>query len=100
MIEPMSEKQADAVVKSVVAAAKHGMDKLTKAGYKFINLASGFIAHYDIHGFRAYYEDNDFRGDILQFQSQNQWGNFHPGEQNYEYYMQKKEIYNRICAAL
>jgi hypothetical protein len=96
----MSQKQADAVVRSVVAAAKQGMHKLTKAGYGFINLASGFIAHYNIHGFRDYYERNDFRADILRFQNQNQWHNFHPGEQNYEYMMQKKEIYNRICEAI
>ena len=102
MLQPMSDKKANAIVKSIVAAAQTGdMTKLTKAAYTFIMLASGFIAHYDYFGFRAYYEDNGtFKADILAFQQQNQWANFRQGERDYEYMMQKKQIYNAICQAL
>ena len=27
----------------------------------------------------------------------NQWNNFRHGEENYEYYMSRKEVYNSIC---
>lgn len=31
--------------------------KLNKVGYGFLYLMSGFIAHYDLHGFQYYYRD-------------------------------------------
>jgi len=33
------------------------INKLTLKGYNELNLMSGFIAHYDINGFKAYYSD-------------------------------------------
>jgi len=32
------------------------INKLNKPTYTHISLMSGFIAHYDLHGFRGYYE--------------------------------------------
>ena len=29
----------------------------------------------------------------------NQWDNFHPGQKDYDYMMQKKDIYNQIVAS-
>jgi len=91
-----SEKQCTLIVNNIVKACKD-ISKLNKTGYNFIYLASGFIAHYDLYGFINYYKRASLREDILAFQSQNQWKNFHLGEKDYEYQMQKKDIYNRIC---
>ena len=75
-----------------------GSQHLTKAAYNFIMLSSGFIAHYNIHGFIAEYSDTShFAKAILDNQSNNQWNNFRPGERDYDYMMQKKMIYNKIC---
>lgn len=76
---------------------RNEISKLTKSAYNFIYQASGFIAHYDIWGFRAHYADvESLKQDILDNQSMNQWRNFRPGERDYDYYMQKREIYNMI----
>ena len=101
-LEPMSETKKNAIVKSIVnTIVKGNIELLTKQAYDFINLASGFIAHYNHSGFKYHYEDTEkFKADILAFKNQNQWANFSAGEQNYEYYMQKKEIYNMICAGI
>jgi hypothetical protein len=73
------------------------ISKLSKSAYNFIYLCSGFIAHYDVYGFRGHYADvESLKQDILRNQSMNQWRNFRPGERDYEYMMQKKEIYNMI----
>jgi len=78
--------------------SKNDITLLDKNGYNFLYLASGFIAHYDLNGFiHAYGSASALKEDILRNQSNNQWDNFHKGERDYEYYMQKKEIYNTIC---
>ena len=98
MLELKTDRQCILIVNNVVAACKD-INKLNKTGYDFINIASGFIAHYNLHGFIDYYgrEGNCLLVDILRNKANNQWDNFHPGEENYEYYMQKKQIYNAIC---
>jgi hypothetical protein len=74
---------------------------LSKDAYNFIYLASGFIAHYDHAGFKDYYSDvKKFKNDIIANQKNNQWKNFRPGERDYEYYMNKKDIYNAIVDLL
>jgi len=74
------------------------IELLDKHGYNFLYLASGFIAHYNLHGFIAHYGNVfELAKDILHNKSSNQWDNFHKGESDYEYMMQKKEIYNTIC---
>lgn len=94
-----TNKEADSIVKNLVAACKD-IKKLNRKGYGFIYLASGFIAHYDLHGFIDYYSDESLRADILENQQNNQWRNFRPGEKDYEYYMSKRDIYNRVCEAI
>jgi len=99
MLEPLTDRQATLVVNNVVKACK-AIDKLNSTGYKFINLASGFIAHYNLHGFKCHYSNGSesLRSDILAFRSQNKYGILlSPGDQNYEYYRQKGIIYNLIC---
>lgn len=98
-LTPLTSRQITLIVNNVVAACS-GITKLNKNGYNFLYLASGFIAHYDLHGFIDYYTDESLREDILQFQSRNQWDNFSPKDRDYDYYMSKKNCYNKICERL
>jgi hypothetical protein len=94
-----TERDEALIVKNVIAACKD-ITKLSPNAYTFIMLCSGFIAHYDRDGFIDYYRDGSLKRDILQYQRQNQWLNFRQGEENYDYYMQKKSMYNAICLGL
>jgi hypothetical protein len=99
MLEPINEMQKKLIVRNVLSACKD-ISKLNKRGYNYINLCSGFIAHYDIWGFRQYYSDYSLKQDILRNEGMNQWRNFRPGEKNYEYYKSKADVYNLICNQL
>ena len=96
---PIDQKTQLLIVRNIVSACKN-IERLNGTGYQFISGCSGFIAHYDLGGFRATYTGAELRRDILAMQRQNQWGNFRPGERDYEYYMSKKWIYNAVCLAL
>ena len=99
-LTPLTERQKALIVSNVVKACKN-IDNLNKTGYKFINLCSGFIAHYDLYGFiSAYSQPGSLKRDILSYAGQNQWNNFRPGERDYEYMMAKKDVYNRILAQI
>lgn len=93
---PLTQAQQKTIVRNVVAACKN-IDKLNGTGYKFLNLASGFIAHYDLNGFKAYYsEPGSLQRDIEANARQNQWSNFRPGERDADYYHSKRDTYNQI----
>ena len=92
---PLTERQKTLIVNNVVKACKN-IDNLNKTGYNFLYQASGFIAHCDLYGFIASYTGESLKQDIISFAGQNQWNNFRPGERDYEYYMAKKDVYNRI----
>lgn len=94
-LTPLTERQKTLIVNNVVKACKN-IDNLNKTGYNFLYLASGFIAHYNLYGFIANYTGQSLKRDIISFAGQNQWNNFHPGERDYDYYMAKKDVYNRI----
>ena len=103
---PYTLRQQQLIVNNVVAACRD-ISKLNKTGYQFISGCSGFIAHYDLQGFKAHYNDqwghycdNNLRSDILEYQRFNQWGNFHKGQQHFDYAMSKKAIYNAIVEAI
>lgn len=98
-IKPLTVAQQKRIIKNVVAACQD-ITKLDKTGYGFIYLASGFIAHYDLGGFIAYYSGRSLRNDIMKKRSLNMWDNFREGEQNYEYYMSKKAVYVGILEAI
>ena len=98
-LTPLTERQKALIVSNVVKACKN-INALNSTGYKYINLCSGFIAHYDLYGFQDYYSDNSLKHDIVSFAGQNQWKNFRPGERDYEYYMAKADVYNRILAEI
>jgi hypothetical protein len=105
-MKPFSPTQQTRIANNIVAACRD-ISKLNGPAYRFISGCPGFIAHYDINGFKAHFDDkwghycdNNLRADILEYQRFNQWGNFHPGETWYEYYMSRKAIYNAICKAI
>ena len=51
------------------------------------------------YGFRDAYENvNDLKRQLANNYCANQWNNFTPRDKDYEYMMQKKEIYNRVCS--
>lgn len=98
-LEPLSERQKTLIVNNVLAACKD-INKLNGTGYNFLYLASGFIAHHNRFGFVHYYSDGSLAQDILYNAQNNQWNNFRPGERDYEYYMAKKDVYNRIVGEI
>ena len=60
----------------------------------------GFIAHYDLEGFKAYYSEHSLQDDIERNARANQWNNFRAGERDAEYYHSKRDCYNMILGAL
>jgi hypothetical protein len=95
-----TERQKTLIVNNIVRACVD-IEKLNRTGYKFIYLAQGFIAHYDLYGFRAAYsQSGSLAHDIMRNASINQWNNFHSSDVDYAYYMDKRDIYNRIVAKL
>ena len=94
-----TERQKTLIVNNIVKATKD-ITKLNKVGYNFLYLAYGFIAHYNMLGFIAHYKCSDLTFDILGYRAMNQWSNFNVEDQNYDYYMEKKEIYDRICSEI
>jgi len=98
-MKPLTETQKRLISKNVLAACRD-IEKLNKTGYNFLNLCSGFIAHYDIHGFKAYYSEHSLVDDIEANAKANQWHNFRAGERNADYYHAKRDCYNMILGGL
>jgi len=98
-MEALTERQKTLIVNNVVKACKN-IDNLNKTGYNFLYMCSGFIAHYDLYGFISEYTGRSLKRDLMSYAGQNQWNNFRPGERDYEYYMSKADVYNRILAQI
>jgi len=98
-MELLTESEVSSILRSVKDVFVHSnIFKLTNPAYNFVMLSSGFIAHYNIEGFRWEYQHiPTFAECLIYHQRMNQWNNFRPGEKDYEYMMQKKKIYNEIC---
>ena len=94
-LAPYTDKQKEMIVANIVKAVG-SIRLLNETGYKYINICSGFIAHYDKNGFIAYYKENSLKDDILRNKRANEWRNFHPKDENYAYYMSKADIYAQI----
>ena len=99
MLKPLTENEKVRIINNVVAACKD-IAKLNSTVYKFLYLANGFIAHYDIHGFKSHYTENFLYDDVQRHANMNKWSNFREGDTNYEYYMSKADVYARILAKL
>ena len=104
-MQPYTLKQQQLIVNNVVSACRD-ISKLNGPAYRFISGCPGFIAHYDIRGFKTHYRDqwghycDKLVNDILANQRINQWANFRPGERDYDYNMSRKAIYNAIVLGL
>ena len=104
-MKSLTSKEQDLIIKNVLKACKD-INKLNKRGYNFLYLANGFIAHYNLNGFKGYYSSkvgrvaNDLKTDILRYKNFNQYNNFSITDKDYDYYMTKKHVYNVICASL
>ena len=98
-MKPIDTKTQALIIKNVLAACGN-IEKLNKRGYDFLNGCSGFIAHYDLEGFKDYYRDNSLVADIEANYSQNQWRNYREGERFADFYHSKRDIYNAILGNL
>jgi len=97
-MELLSKDDETFIINTLTNASTIDIDSLTSMAYKFIHLSSGFIAHYSLMSFKDHYQIAGNLGDeILANQKRNQWNNFNPGDNDYEYMMQKKKIYNIVC---
>ena len=98
---PISEIKANLIVNNLIKASTEDLNALTDDAYRFIHIASGFIAHYNKYGFIEEYSIAENLGDdILKYRDDNQHHNFTPGERDYEYMFQKQNIYNRVCEGI
>lgn len=94
-MKPLTERQKVLIINNIVSATKD-ITKLNNSGYNFIYLANGFIAHYNLYGFREAYTAESLKAEIIFNKNANMWNNFRSGESNYDYYMSKKDVYVRI----
>lgn len=99
MLKPLTETQKVRIINNIVKATKD-ITLLSKQAYDYINLASGFIAHHNHAGFIEHYKHHSLTKNILHFHKQNLYTNFRPNDENYDYYMAKADVYNRICEKL
>ena len=96
-MKPYTKQQQTRIVNNIMSAIAMDISKLNGPAYRFISGCPGFIAHYDINGFKATYSGSSLARDILANQRINQWANFRPGDDWFEYNMARKAIYNQIC---
>ena len=98
-IEPLTSRQKALIVSNVLKACTD-IEKLNGTGYKYLHLCSGFIAHYNLNGFKAYYSRHCLKSDIEANYRQNQWNNFRDGDEHASYYHSKRDVYNAILGGL
>ena len=73
-LEPFNVEEEQKIIRDCVKAARN-IDDLTDKAYRFFNLSSGFIAHYNRFGFMEHYrEPGSLKQDIQAHQNHNQWG--------------------------
>ena len=100
MLAPLTTTQQKNLARNILAACRD-IEKLNGPGYRYIMNCSGFIAHYNINGFKAAYsEPGSLAADILANARMNQWANFRPGERDADYYHSKRDAYNLILEGL
>jgi hypothetical protein len=99
MLKPLTLRQQATIANNVLKACKD-IEHLNNTGYKYLNLCSGFIAHYNLEGFKAHYRSHSLKRDIEANYRQNQWRNFVAGERDADYYHSKRDTYNRILGVL
>lgn len=97
-LNPITPRQKSLIVNSFKRVfLTDDIENLTSTAYRYLYLASGFIAHYDLRGFReAYRNVSELKTDIRANASNNSWSNFSPSDPDYAYYRSKADIYQRI----
>jgi hypothetical protein len=98
-IEPLTPREKALIVSNVLKACTD-VEKLKSTGNKYLYLCSGFIAHYNLQGFKAYYSEHSLKRDIERNYRQNQWANFRDGDEHAGYYHSKRDVYNAILGGL
>jgi hypothetical protein len=97
---PLTKTQQQRIAKNILAACEN-IQLLNATGYKFLYLCGGFIAHYNIDGFKSHYQAHgSLVRALYRNESINQWGNFRIGELDAEYYHSKRDTYNLVMQAL
>ena len=100
MLKPLTERQKTLIANNIVKACDD-IEALNSTGYNYLYLCSGFIAHYNLNGFKAYYREHSLKRDIEANYRQNQWNNFIVGRDNdAEYYHSKRDVYNMVLGKL
>ena len=99
MLTPLTDRQKKMIVNNVTKVLRtKNINHLSKQSYNYLNLCSGFIAHYNHYGFMDYYYDTDrLANDILLNEDWNSnHSNFRIGDKDYEYYKAKGDVYKEI----
>lgn len=99
-LTPITQKQASTIANNIAKVIKkQDMDLLSSAAYKYISIQSGFIAHYNLQGFRDYYQNDvmQFAHDILDNKNISSRTNYRQDHKDYEYYKSKADTYLLIC---
>jgi hypothetical protein len=100
MLKPLTDRQKILIANNIVKACED-IEALNSTGYKYLYLCSGFIAHYNLNGFKAYYREHSLKRDIEANYRQNQWNNFIVGvDRDAEYYHSKRDVYNMVLGKL
>lgn len=99
MLTPYTETQKKRIANNIIKSC-NDITKLSKQAYNYLNLCSGFIAHYNHNGFIYYYKNHSLQKDIEENARMNQWHNFTPQDRDYAYYMSKRDIYNMILGRI
>lgn len=97
-MESLTLKQQQLIAKNVLAACKD-IRKLNGTGYRFICQAWGFIANYNLEGFKDEYSDGSLPALIKECAHMNQYENFRLSP-DAAYYNAKRDTYNSILKGL
>jgi hypothetical protein len=94
MLKVLEAQEQEKLIKAIARSIRD-TSKMDQDAYRFVSCASGFIAHFNLHGFIYEYQDkNALRDAMIRNLKTNQWNNFSPRDRDYDYMMQKKHIYN------
>ena len=100
MLTPLTIRQQQLIVASLRKVFQTGdINNLSKSAYNFLYQSSGFIAHFNLYGFRDRYKNvDDLKRAIARNYGANQWRNFGGKDPNHLYMMSKRDCYNNIAA--
>lgn len=99
IMTPFTDRQQTMIVNNLVKACQN-IEDLKPIGFGYINVANGFIAHYNIDGFKNRYRYFSLKSEIIKNAKQNRFANFNKEDKNYEYYQAKAAIYSKVVEKL